>query len=532
MKLIDFYPQKGTFKPGESVIFEVELQAENPTQAEIQLTIWHLVDIISSISKTVKLSPGEQRLYISFTPPQESPKGYGVLCELFSEGGQVVSNKTTAFDVLQDWTIYPRYGFLTEFIPDREDINTTLTSLSRYHVNGLQFYDWQYKHECLLPPNQEYIDPLGRSLSLKTVRDLIQAAHNHGIAAMPYVAIYAATLDFWKDHPQWALYNEVGESLTFMDFLGLMDPSPDKPWIDHLQKTCAQVLSELDFDGLHVDQYGDPRVAYNYRGAQIDLPDAFVKFIDNFKRENPSTAIVFNAVKNWPIEALATSSQDFIYIEVWPPETSYHELVKIVSLARKLSSGKPVVIAIYLPEDRISNIRLADALIISCGGTRIEIGEKNRLLTDPYFPNHKPILEEFVPILRNYLDFVVCYGELIGPHADHDESIPISIPRDIWGTVRRSTGWLTVCIVNLSGLSEAGWDHDHSAPIRMENVPVSISYPGKVRQVWCGNPDANELHLQPVSWISNLGRIQTEITILEYWCILAFELDDNTSEKL
>lgn len=532
MKLLDIYPHKGTYKPGESVIFEVELQAENPTHAEIKLTIWHLVDQIASMRKTIKLSPGEQRLSISFSPPKESPKGYGILCEMFSEAGQVVSNKTTAFDVLQDWTTYPRYGFLTDFTPDREDIDTTLASLTRYHVNGLQFYDWQYKHDCLLPPTQEYCDPLGRRLSINIVRDFIQAAHNHGIAAMPYLVIYAATLDFWKEHPEWALYNEVGEPLTFMDFLGLMDPSSDKPWIDHLQNNCAQLLSELNFDGLHVDQYGDPRVAYNHKGEQIDLPGTFVNFINNLKRENPSAAVVFNAVKNWPIEALATSSQDFMYIEVWPPKTAYHDLANIVSSARNHSSGKPVVIALYLPEDRTPNIRLADALIISCGGSRIEIGENNRLLTDPYFPNHMPIQEELSRILRNYQDFAVCYGELIGPQADLDESISITIPRDVWGTVRRTQGWLTLCIVNLSGLSNEGWDQDHFAPITLENVPANISYPGKVKQVWWGNPDANKLRLHPVSWTSNLERIQTEIPTLEFWCILSFELDEETNGKL
>ena len=88
---------------------------------------------------------------------------------------------------------------------------------ARYHVNGLQFYDWQYRHETLLPPSDPYTDLLGRRMSLATVERLIEAAHARNIAAMPYTAIYGASPAFYRAHPDWALLQATGEPFEFAD---------------------------------------------------------------------------------------------------------------------------------------------------------------------------------------------------------------------------------------------------------------------------------------------------------------------------
>ena len=128
---------------------------------------------------------------------------------------------------------------------------------ARYHINGLQFYGWQYRHEQLLPPEDPYTDPLGRRLSLETVTRLIDAAHARNIAAMPYTAIYGATPAFYEQHPDWALFQADGVPFDFGDgFLKIMNPTPGSPWADHLLDQFAQVLDQTAFDGIHLDQYG------------------------------------------------------------------------------------------------------------------------------------------------------------------------------------------------------------------------------------------------------------------------------------
>jgi dextranase len=526
VKLVDFYPLKGMIKPGEIVRFQLKLLLGNPADLVISLSFWHLAESMGEVSQEIRLDSGEQTWTCEWLPPMKAPRGYGVVCKLIDRSGGAISKLSTAFDVLPDWTAFPRYGFLTDFTTGREDIKSTLEALTRFHINGLQFYDWQYRHDQLLPPTDDYFDPLGRGLSLQTVRKFIHEAHNYGMASMPYLAVYAASLEFWRDHPDWSIYDQSGQPLTFMDFLGLMDPTPGSPWISHLLDQCENVLERLSFDGLHIDQYGDPKGGFNSKGEMIDIPTAFREFISTLKRRHPDEAVVFNAVGNWPIEVLAPSSQDFNYIEVWPPKTRYLDLPKIVSGARQLSGGKPVVIALYLPADHFANIRLADALIFSCGGTRIELGEDTRLLVDPYFPKHAAIPFQLEQILRNYHDFAVRYGNLLGPGAEDLIDQPewqVIAPAGVWTIIRRHERWLTLSLVNLSGLDNPEWNQVHSDPKTLEDIPVDVKLPETVQQVYWASPDGPDLQLVPLPWQVNGDILKVIITVLKYWGVIVIE---------
>jgi len=490
----------------------------------IHLKFWHLAEEVRMESHKVPLILGEQTCTLEWIPPLETPRGYGVVCTLTDGLGQISEEISSAFDVLPNWTAFPRYGFLTDFTAERDDVESTLESLVRFHINGLQFYDWQYRHDQLLPPAEEYIDPLDRRLSLKTVRNFIEGAHKFGMAAMPYLAVYAASLEFWRDHPDWAIYDEAGQPMTFMDFLGLMDPTPDSQWIRHLQQECQRVLAELPFDGLHVDQYGDPKEGYNVDGEAIDIPGAFNAFIQTLKDTYPDEAVVFNAVGNWPIEALAPSAQDFTYIEVWPPKTNYLDLPEIVSGARGLSGGKPVVIALYLPADRPANIRLADALIYSCGGSRIELGEHTCLLSDPYFPEHQTISAELEGVLRKYHDFAVRYGDLLGPSSDYMHDWPVDARPGVWSITRKNEHWMTVSVVIQNGIDDSGWDQPHQEPDLQRNLMVEVDLLERPHQVYWASPDGDDLQLQSISWQGGDHCLKVKLPSLKYWGIIVIEM--------
>ena len=459
--------------------------------------------------------------------------------------GEIVDTAESAFDVLDSWTSFPRYGFLSDFAPGVEDVEAALESLAMYHINGLQFYDWQFRHDSLLPPTELFEDPLGRELSLGKIRSYIQFAHQFGMAAMPYLAVYAASLGFWREHAKWALYDEQGEALSFVDFLGLMDPTAGRPWSIHLLNECKKVLAALPFDGLHVDQYGEhfgdedgkPKKVFDAWGTAVDIPEAFSQFIHSLRAAHPMVPVTFNAVGNWPIAALAAAPQDFVYIEIWPPSTSYLDLVEIVLNARRLSGDKAVIIALYLPASRTANIRLADALIFSSGGARIELGDKERLLSDPYFPNHQALSPELKAVLRRYYDFAVRYQELFGPAIG---SVPISplivqpslqVPEGIWYAVRQSPGRLTVCLVNLYGLNEPRWDIDHTEPQVQKNGRLTLFSDQCMRQVLWATPDSHDSSLRPIDWQLVEKRLEVNLPELIYWAILVFELDEEKGTK-
>ena len=501
MHIVDFYPSKGSFALGDIVTFFIELELSRPQNCTLQILIQHLNEQPDLIQENFQLQAGEQLLQMQWMPPSK-PAGYSARLVIFRANDTDSLDAATAFDVLSNWTEFPRYGFLTDFSASRSDPESVIKKLTRYHINGLQFYDWQYRHDKLLAPTDDYIDPLGREMSLVAVRKLVDAAHAHGIAAMPYLAIYAASADFWRAHPDWALYNEAGQPIAFGEnFLGLMDPSTGSRWSGHLLAEGARALQAIPFDGLHIDQYGDPKQAWNSRHSSVHLPQAFVDFIQSASDQHPEKTVLFNAVGNWPIKALTQSAVDFTYIEIWPPDVEYRRLAEIVLNAVRLSLGKAMVIALYLPANRPANNLLADAVILACGGTRIELGEDARLLTNPYFPKHEEISAEMSESLRRLADFAVRNGEWIRPYtlsqpekevwanAELNPSFIVA-NKSILTVVRRHATSLIVQLVNLHGLHpHVRWDEAHSAPSPCEKIPIRIRLAQRPSQVLWDCPE-------------------------------------------
>lgn len=513
------FPLRGTFDPGQDISLQLVLSrlADQVYPLQVMLTIWKKFEPIFVQKFSLKDPAQSQDLILTWSPPPGSLGGFGALAEISDADGTALGSSMTAFDILQDWTDFPRYGFLCDFSADRDDKEDVLKDLLRCHINGLQYYDWQYRHDQLLPPGESYTDPLKRTLSLDTIRSFLDLSRTYGMKSLPYMAVYAASLEFWNKHPDWALYDAEGTPYQFEDFLGIMDPSAGSPWTAHIRAECARVLDELPFDGIHIDQYGEPRQGTNAAGEPVDLPAAFREFINQLKRDQPGKTIVFNAVKNWPIETLADSLADFQYIEIWPPETNYQDLSRILIQARSLSGGKAVIIAAYINADYEANVRLADAVTFAHGGARIELGEGNRLLTDPYFPNHEPISAGLRKYLLNYYDFMVCYGDLIGPAVNRNHDYQIAVPPGVRSTICQREGILSICLINQTGLAEAQWDQAHDLPEDQVNFDLAVPLPGEISGVWWGSPDLPDWRLGSLSWQEDSGICRVKIPRLEVW---------------
>jgi dextranase len=532
MRIVDFYPSQGSFSPGETVTFLIELETSVPQDITFQIHMQHLAEQLTIIEKSLQLVAGEQTVQMQWTPPAK-PAGYSARLEILPANYHPTLYATTAFDVLSSWTDFPRYGFLTDFSASRANPETVLKKLTRFHINGLQFYDWQYRHDQLLASTEEYIDPLGREMSLASVRKLVDVAHQFGMVAMPYLAIYTASADFWRAHPDWALYDEAGNPIAFGEnFLGLMDPSKGSLWSQHLLAEGARALQGIPFDGLHIDQYGDPKQAWDSRHNLVDLPRAFVDFIQSASDQHPNRTILFNAVRNWPIESLAEAAVGFVYIEVWPPDVEYCHLAEIVLNAVRLSQGKAVVIALYLPANRPANNLLADAVILACGGTRIELGEEARLLSDPYFPQHEEISLQLQTELRQLSDFMVRNGEQLRPYTlsapekeiwARSELNPnfISIDNSIWTIVRSYPKSLVLQLVNFSGLDRhQRWDEAHIAPTPCQNVSVKISMPQRPTQIFWDCPEQTN-GPQALNFEHSNGTLTFQIPLINFIGLVA-----------
>lgn len=533
---VEIQPEKGTHAPGEPVRLAVSAQGGT----RIRARIFYLAEPLTTIEAEVS----DGNASIVWTPPAEAPRGYGVEVELLDAAGDVLARTSTAFDVLDHWTQAPRYGFLTEFTDQRADPDETMRWAARYHLNALQFYDWQYRHEQLLPPagSDRYSDLLGREMSLEVVKALISAARARGIAAMPYTAIYGASPDFYQQHPDWALFSAPGKPYLFgAGYLMIMNPAPDTPWTQYLLDQYAQVLDQTGFDGIHIDQYGAPMRGLDSDNRLVKLEDAFPAFIDATAdlvdaKRGERGAVIFNLVRNWPLVTVAPSRQDAVYIEVWEPYRDLLDLYRIIAQAQTLSGGKPVILAAYIPPKHEVNVRLASALIFASGGAHIELGEPNTMLADPYFPKFGVMDAHMQEVMRRHYDFAVRYENLLAldtrdataerAHAVRLEGIPTAGTRArdrVVTIVRAGARTETFSLINLIGIDGERWDAPITqAPTPQRDINVSIQVERPVVRLYAASPD-NNLSLQALPFTLSDGQISFVVPHLSYWTMIVVE---------
>ena len=421
---------KSFFKPGEAAQVSVVVSSQGAQSVTLLAEFRSLAQSLGQVRQVVELPQGQSRLSFSWQPPSAAPAGYGLDVTLQAADGSPLARASSAFDVLERWTQNPRYGFLTDFTPGRSDAADTMASLSGYHVNALQFYDWMYHHDQFLVDWDPYTDLFGRVHSIRTVNALIDAAHTRNISAMPYTAVYGASYQFFQDHPEMDLYNADGTPHVFIEgLMGYMDMRPGTPWTQHLLAQFNDILSKTAFDGIHLDQYGDPKTGYDAKGNAFDLAQPMADMINSTaglvaKQRPANGAVVFNAVTAWPLDVVAPAREDIVYIEVWAPYTAFANLRQLILQAQNLGRGKPVVLAAYIDPSLEANARIMDAIIFASGAGHIELGEKNGYLADPYFPKYGVMSPRLQAALRSYIELAIRYQAVLGPARNYSRSCP------------------------------------------------------------------------------------------------------------
>ncbi len=249
----------------------------------------------------------------SFTwnPPDHDFRGYMVeLFEPATEGGAENILATIGIDVSSDWIRFPRYGFLSRFhdMTDAE-VGEVIGNLNRYRINGIQYYDWHYKHHQPLAgtpenPTPVYRDIINREIYFSTVKKYIEAGHDRNIRAMFYNLVYGALKDASVQgvRNEWYIFtNAAGTekdkhplSSPFISDIFITDPS-NVGWQQYLMQENRKVYSALPFDGFHMDQLGDRGTRYDYSGNVISLTNGFKSFIEAIDADAPDRYNVLNA---------------------------------------------------------------------------------------------------------------------------------------------------------------------------------------------------------------------------------------------
>ncbi|HWE61662.1 MAG TPA: glycoside hydrolase family 66 protein, partial [Chloroflexota bacterium] len=282
--LLDTWPDRATYRPGEQATLHIALVNHGKQERSVRLDarLQWLDAQVEAIEKEITLAPGSQTVSLPLALPGDSFRGYGVDLTLHDADGALLARGSTALDVLEAWHQAPRYGFLSDFAPDDPLAAAHVEALARYHINVVQFYDWMWRHYVLMPPEADFVDALGRSLSLRTVREKVAACRAHGMAALGYAAVYGAEPEYALAHRDQMLYDASGEPYSIEKLFYIMNIPRGNPWRPHILAEMARAVREVPFDGLHLDQYGFPKdQAFGPAPARTpyDLAEDFPPFI-------------------------------------------------------------------------------------------------------------------------------------------------------------------------------------------------------------------------------------------------------------
>lgn len=488
-------PGRAGFRPGDVVTVEV---VDAPASGRLEVT--HFDRVVHEID----VSAGSSVVDLGSFPTG----GYGVR----------LAGSATAFDVLESSWERPRYGFVVSLTAE-VDVASVADFARRLHLTASQFYDWAYRHSQLMPPADDYIDPLGQPRSLAVVNAMAMALADVGCVPLGYSAVYAVghdEIDRWRTsvirRPDGGPYR-LGDN-----FLVLVDPA-EPEWLAHYLDQLESVVAHSALQGFHLDQYGWPKFATRADGVGVDLGASFVTMLEAIRDRLPQAQFMFNNVNDFPTYATAGSPQDATYIEVWAPHSSLGSLGRLATSARAARPEHPPILSAYLScyADDPSRADAAAALVMataySHGATHLLLGEAGHALTGPYYPDNHVLASDSVDFFVRWYDFAVRYGDLFYDETQADvteffagginedvvlteEGVTFSTqaePGTVWIRVVRTRHGLVVHLIDLTAQNEVEWDAGKEPFTVRRDVRLRLSMVATDAVVTAASVDAPDL---------------------------------------
>ncbi|NHZ84900.1 MAG: hypothetical protein GWP19_03355 [Planctomycetia bacterium] len=542
---------KARYNIGESVEFHLTLA--EPIEKSTLLINYYFEGILIG-TEALKISL-QKSIYWSWQPPLVDYCGY--LVEVFlSDNPNNQEKITIAVDVSSSWNKYPRYGFVSKY-PQMTDatIDSVIKRLNRFHINGVQFYDWHNTHHDPLKgtvdaPEETWQDIANRTIYQLTVEKYINTVHKYNMKAMAYNLLYGAWSSGFQEGVQreWGLYIDLNHQEPFRlnmpdgwaDDIYFMNPA-DPDWKNYIFEKMNKTFRILDFDGWHVDQIGDLGVLYTYEGDSVILKDTFTSFLSEAK-VSLNTKLVMNAVAQYGWAEIDRAPVEFLYNEVWKPDSTFNDLVRILDQNRTIS-GKNTVLPAYMNYNKSSQsgffntpgILLTDAVIFSNGGAHLELGE--HMLCHEYFPNDNlKMTLKLEKALVSYYDFSVAYQTLLrSPQLRSYEMIISSDEVPLQSMAQKGTVWsfsksignkTIVHFINLMKVEDINWRDANGAqtePDLIFNLLVNINEQKTVKSVKAISPDFMYGLPENVPYNQTNGLLEIKIPFLKYWTAIILE---------
>ncbi len=581
----DVYPDKARYGVGEDVDLLVSLEppaAGAPLRATLKAAFWHLDAQVAEIAQPVTLS-GTNPVHVEmrWTPPHQDYRGYLADVRLLGPGGQVLGRSQTAIDVSSEWNRFPRYGYLAHYSKQEgAKPDAWIADLNKFHINGLEYYDFQYQHSQPLAgtvehPAPEWHDIAGRTVSRAVLEQFLAAARARNMMSMAYNSSYSAYADAFTDGSgvrlQWATWDTPDGPRTLQTAKGLDLPTDghwatprliymnqnSPAWQHYLFGQMANLFRVYPFDGWHIDTFGT-RGAYAYDGACVNFIAGFQTFIDNAKQAL-NKRIVLNTVNTWGQDQTARSDADFVYSELWEDHETYASIQDAAEQVHAANPAAGLVFAAYLQRQKKGDpplatkvfnapgVLLADAVIFASGASHIELGDGSRMLSGEYFPADTTfaVTPELSAALRHYYDFLTAYENVLRYNvfpADAAVTIggqpssPYGVPNTIWTMARRKGGKTIVHFINLKGSDDPYWRDVHAdrpAASTLTNLRVRIALDGNVTGAGWASPDADggRYHALALTRGDDHGQRYVEFVLpsLQYWDMVV--LDQNATAR-
>jgi dextranase len=567
--LKDAFPDKSRYAPNEIVALQVELDGAPTDGLVLSAEVTDLGKPAGSCGPVTLARSTPSPLTLPCSVPAVDFRGYLVTVELRAQGGRLLSSRETAIDISSDWKRFPRYGYLAHYNAlEGAQPAAWIGELNRFHIDGLEFYDFQYRHDQPLAgtvqtPAPVWKDIAGRTIDGEIVSNFIQQAHQNNMMAMAYNSSYSAYDDvFTRPKPfplQWAIWMSpdaprTAKNAKYLDMhipggetskLYYMNQNSDG-WQHYLFHQMHLLFEVYPFDGWHIDSFGD-KGGYAYDGAPIDYVTGFKSFADR-AHADLHKRILLNNVNTLGQEEIANSDADFVYSELWEDHETFASILGSAEQVHLANPKKAYVIAAYLgrneakdaPPQRSkqfnpSSVLLTDATIFASGADHIELGDGSRMLSSEYFPADSKLAlsPELRVSLRHYYDFLTAYEVYlrdrlvpaeVAVNIDGQTVDAMGVPNTLWSIARKRDGMTVVHLINLLGSDDPHWrDISLSRPDapRLTNLHLRLDLPGRVRSLGWASPDVQGGRFQSLDFVRQpIGsgeRIEFTLPDLHYW---------------
>lgn len=568
----DIYTDKSSYKPKETA--KLILDLENPKKENLDgIVKIYLKKLSKNIEKQqidISLTAGEiKQVEVRIPMPADDFTGYSVEAYLYKKDA-LLDYEMSAIDVSSDWSMFPRYAYLTNMKErSAEESRKVLDRLLKHHINGLFYYDVIDQHDKPLAgtpenPESNWNTLAWHKVSKKTLEDMITIGHEYNMNSFIYNLIFGSYDNYEKMgiSKEWGLFrdgqhqNQDNHDLSGLGWetkkLWLFNPD-NKGWQDYYLKVHKDLFSVFNFDGIQVDSLGGRGNLYDYLGNTVVLNKTYSSLLNRLGKEM-NTRVLFNPVGGYGMpEQLNEVDYDILYMEVWPGDHKTYSSLKnaLDSLYRSTKGEKGAVIAAYMNYGKRKNgsggsfnnagVNFTNATLIAAGGSHLELGDTGMLSGEYYPGNTLKINQALEDSLRNYYSFMVAYENLFRgtglnevitkTYVDEHMTSFQSEPGRIWSfTKTKGEDTEILNLINLTDAKQVDWVDDmgtQPAPKVLKGKTVKHYVTVKPSKVSIASPDYHNGIMEDVKFQAGKDEkgdyISFQLPYLKYWTTVVIQ---------